>query len=516
MTDPKDQPSRAQAAKDHLIGVGVGIHDAIAGKVDDRKTDHIVNVFEMFERELAPHLAPFITEIAQNPAVPQPIRDLLAGLAEPTHLGQSLLIGIAVGAVISPVLGAATAPFIQVLANETWPTLPVVPLTPDLLAASVIKGVHTEAEAATIARKSGIDSSAFHSMVMTAGQSIGMAEALLLLRRGQIGRPEFDKIVHYSNVRNDFIPDILKLMFAPPPSGEVIAGALKGHLSEADAAHKLGEAGIDPANFAWLRATAGRPPGIEQMLHLRNRGKASTQDVTDAVRQSDINDHYLPFVLELGVYVPPVRSVMAMLRAGALSDSEASALFRQNGVRDADIAVYIKEAHHTKASTGKELTGSQVVRMYSDRFVDRPTATARLAKVGYPPDEITILLDFADHLRTEKLQGALIRKIGTLYVAHKIDKTAATTALNGDAVPAAQQADLFHVWDLERAAIVHHPTPAQVVGAYRREEITAHECKTRLLALGVQAVDLGIIVADGWPPTKHVDAKAAAARVIAA
>src|SRR5205814_1318360 len=145
----------------------------------------------------------------------------------------------AVGAVVSPVLVAATAPLTQVLANEAWSTGPTIPLSPDLLAAAVIKGVVSEPNAASAAALSGVDASRFHTMVMTAGQSFGVAEALLLLRRGQIDRAEFDRIVKYSNTRDDFIPDILKLIYAPPPPGEVVAGALKQHLDATTARAKL-------------------------------------------------------------------------------------------------------------------------------------------------------------------------------------------------------------------------------------------------------------------------------------
>lgn len=509
-----DRPGRAAGVRAHWAGIVDEAHDRISAKLDARKMDHLATVLERFETELGPRLVPFLAEHLDNPNLPDSVRDLLGAIVGPEHFTESLLIGIAVGAVIAPVLGAITAPTGQDIANEVWSHNPVVPLTPDLLAAAVIKGVLSEAQAAGIALHSGINSTAFHTMTMTAGQSIGTAEALLLLRRKQIDRTEFERIIRYSNVRNDFIDDILKLTYAPPPAGEVISGSLKGHLPPAEAQQKLGEAGIDPANFQWMHDTAGRPPGIEQMLHLWNRRKVVESDIDAAVRQSDINDHYLAAVKELRWYVPPVRSIMPMLRSGAIDDARATELFTEQGVRPEDIPGYLKEAHHTKGGTAKELTGSQVVRMYSDRFMDRGTASSRLALAGYPADEITLLLDFADHARTEKLTNALIAKVGTLYVAHKLTKSEASTALNADAVPAAQQADLFHVWDLERTAAVHKPTTAQVVGAYRRTEITAADCKARLLALGVQPGDLGIIVADGWPPTKEAEAKAAALAVV--
>jgi len=53
-----------------------------------------------------------------------------------------------------------------------------------------------------------------------------------------------------------------------------------------------------------------------------------------------------------------------------------------------------------------------------------------------------------------------------------------------------------------------------VIGAFRRGEIGAGECHVRLLGLGVVDADIGILVADGWPPGKGAEAQAAAAAVL--
>lgn len=515
MTATGPPKGRASAAREHWVGIVDAAHDKLAAKIDQRKTDHLSGILERFEADYAPALAPLLADAAANPDVPAPLRELLGSLLAPEHFSSSILLGIALGSVISPVLQAATAPFIQQLANAIWPTSPVYPLSPDLLAASVIKGIMDEPTAAGQALQSGTNAEHFHTMVMTAGQSFGVAEALLLLRRGQIDDAEFRRIVRYSNTRDDFIPDILKLRYAPPPPGEVISGALKAHLSDAEAQTKLGEAGIDPANFGWMKDTAGRPYSMTEALQLWNRGLIDEARVRQVIAQSDINPNYTNDILHLRVYLPPARSVIPLLRSGAITDARARELLVDHGLSQQDADAYITNAHHTKASTGKELTASQVVRMYGDRFIDRGQAQTRLAAASFPPDQITLLLDFADHARAEKLMNALISKVGTLYVAHKIDRSAASTTLNQGPVPAAVQADLFHIWDLERTASVHHPTAAQVVGAYRRQILTPLATRTRLLTLGVTAADLPIVVADGFPPTTaHAEILALVAAVV--
>ena len=82
-----------------------------------------------------------------------------------------------------------------------------------------------------------------------------------------------------------------------------------------------------------MKATAGRPPGVESMLQLWNRNLAGDNRssvteavINDVVHQSDINDRFLPYVKELRTYIPPPRSIVPMLRSGAITQAEFDSL----------------------------------------------------------------------------------------------------------------------------------------------------------------------------------------------
>jgi len=480
----------------------IDAHAATLDASNAAATERLVGLFERFESDMAPALAPILAHVVDHPDTPEPIRDLLRLVSSPEHFGESVLIGIALGSVLSPVLGAATAPFIQAIANTVWPEHSNVPLSPQELAAAVLKGVLTEPQAANLAALSGVNAANFHNLYEIAGNAPGIMEALSLLRRGDIDEHEFERIVHYSNIRSDFLADLLKLQYLPPGIGEVIAGRLKGHLTEAEYVSKLNDVGIREDNAEWLRLTAGRPIGIEQALHLWNRGYYTEADVDETVRQSDMNDHWLDAVKQLRVYVPPVRSIMPQLRSGSIDDAKATALFKENGVRDEDIPGYLAEAHHARTQTAKEITQAQVLRMYRAQFIDRPAALAKLETLRYDTATANLLLDFTDEARAEALMDATARKVGTRYVAHKMTKTDASNALNAAGVPALAQHQLFQFWDIERDANVLLPSPAAVLGAFRRGDIDAASAHERLVGSGVQVDDMHIFVADAFAPTK--------------
>lgn len=507
MVDDTNEP---RGIAQHLQAALVGAHDNLADRLDARKRAHVTSVLEQFESDLAPMLAPMVAELLDNPGTPDHLKDLLRQVGAPEHFSSSLLIGVAVGAIIGPVLGSAVEPYVQNISNAAWSLNPSRPLSPDLLAAAVLKGVYTEAEAAPIAKQSGYSDGAFSRMVLTAGQSLGLAEALLLERRDQLVGVTLDDVLRYSNMNPKFYASAANLKYIPPSVGEVITGALKGHLTDAQAIPMIGHAGLDPVNYPWLKASAGRPFSPLEGIDLLNRGEITEARVREAIAQSDINTDYTDDILKLRVQYPPPRSVVPMFRSGSITEAQARQLLGYHGYPTWIQDAFIHEATTTKAGAVKELTQAQIVASYEARLMDAPTALFRLAAVGYSAPDAQALLDLADEKRTLNMHNAVIRMIGARYVGRRITLPEATVALNAIPVPTIAQHDLIALWDIERQANVHVATPAMVIGAYRRKEIDATETKTRLIALGVHQDDLAIFVADGFPPTKPQPALVAA------
>lgn len=524
-TDPpgSDMPEGNAIAR----GLVDAFHKVSSAHVEAKKA-HLTDVLDTIEADLAPHIAA-ATEAARNhPDTPEWVRELFETMSNPPHFSTAFLIGIAAAGVLQPVLAAVLAPTVQALSNTTWhgaATTPGNPATirpsPDLLAAAVLKGVLTEGPAAGIAAFSGTNAADFNVMVNTAGQSLGLAEALLLERRNQLVGVTLDEILQYSNMNPRFYASAANLKYVPPSVGEVLTGVLKHHLDPALGPTMIGHAGIDPAHFPWLLASSGRPPGTMEMLDLWNKSAAglitTTVDeavVDAAIEQSDINDTFLPYVKELRHYFPPPRSVVPMLRAGAVTPAQASQLLDGYGVGEPWKSAFIAEGQHHSGIAVKQLSQAQIVANYENRLMDRTTALARLEALTYSTADANALLDLADEKRAERLRNALVGMVGRRYVNYKITKADASHALAGGAIPNAAQLDLFTIWDLERQANVHVPTPASVVGAFRRGILTALETKQRLLQGGTVIGDIAIIVGDGYPPTHPGAAQAAAAAVV--
>lgn len=520
----------ADAELHPLAQAQIQAHQVLAPQIAEEQRAHVVDLLETFERDIAPLIAPHARAVLDNPSLPAEWRPLFEQLADPPHFGLSVVIGFALGSTIGPVLSAAFQPEVEAIAQQSWKLTPTRVLTPDVLAAAALKGVTATGNAPPIpagladeALLSGITAERFATMVETAGQSIGLAEALLLFRRGDIDLAGITRILQYSDMNPRFYDEALKLQYGPPTAGEAITGRLKGHIDDAQAQALMRHAGIDPEDtstgpiptYDWLLASAGRPFTPHEVYQAIHRGYTGPITPEQALKQSDINETYAPLLPFFQYNYPSLFVIERALKAGTVTPERAAVILRYEGYEAIDIASVIQAAQSTATTTTHELSLAQITRLLQQNLITEADAIARIERHKFDAGTAQLVIELAQTQRVEQLQAATVRSIGTRYVAHKIPLVDVQTLLTRAGVPTAAQADLVALWDVERTANVHVPSPAAIVGAGRRQELTPAEVKVRLNQLGIADADLAIFVADGWPPGKALEGQAAAHAVVA-
>ena len=493
-------------------------HDAIASKLDARKTAQLADVLETFEQDLKPHIAPFIAPLLDNPDVPAEVAGLLSTLAEPEHFAESVIIGIAIGSIIAPVLNAATGPTVQALSNTVWHGAATTPGNPGtlrvgsaVLAEAVIKGVLTQDAAAGIAANNGTSAEDFGTMVAAAGQSIGLGEALLLQRRNQLVGVTLSDVLQYNNLNPKFEASAENLIYSSPSTASALMGRTKNHLDDGPARQFYMEAGGNPANYDWELATVGRPLGIEQMAHLVNRGQATDADLALAAAQSDIALNFQQFVPYLKIYIPPPRSIVPMLRAGAITPEQGGQLLDMNGVPEPWKSAFITEATKPKSGTVKELSASELVKGYELGVIQQADATTRLEALGYNAADAASLIAVADMAKVHAFTSAAINGIRNRYVAYKIDQNTAQADLTRLTIPPNMVTQYLAVWNEDRAGNAPVLSNAQWQGALHRGTIDVGQFITEMTNRGYTPEEIKILGHESWPPTKTPPAEVVAA-----
>lgn len=456
---------------------------------------------EAHEADLAEWARGAIGHLSGTGALPAHVEDALGVMLQPEHQAQFFIALFAVQGIISQFVMAAVQPEVQTIANEAWPKRPVVPLSPSEAALAVLKGKLPLDEGIKEAALTGLDIGPFQTLVAITGEPPALQELLLLFRRGQIDQARLEEGVKESRIRDEWLPEILDLRYAPPSPAEVISGLVEGHLPLAEALKLFQEAGINPEHFQWMYETAGRPPGIVQMLTLLNRHQATEAEVVAAIRESNVKNKYIGALLNLRWRIPPQRTIVSMIRHGVIPDAKATEWLMDLGYHPEDVALFVAEGHSQKTQAEKDLALGTVKALYGDRLLNRAEAEAAIEKLGYDTHEAGMILDLVDVQRTARFRNAAVSRIHTLYVGHHLIRTEASADLDHLGVEAGERDALLDIWDLERQANVHHLTLAQVQGAAKRGVIKREEFDRRVEALGYLAADTGILWDEAFAPS---------------
>lgn len=418
---------------------------------------------------------------------------------------RQILLWSVVGQLISPIL----APVVQAISSHVWEGatsagggVVSVPLSPAEAALGVLRGNIDPGTGASIAGKSGVDGDDFQRMVDNTGEPISPQEALFLFRRGKIDQARLVHAIRQSRVRNEWIDAVEMLVTQPISAADAVAAAVQEQISVAEATRIAYENGVTADDFTILFNTRGRPPGIEQVVELVRRGivpaKGTGPDATtleQAVHESDLKTKWEPAIQALLQYIPPPRTVTALLRAGSITQEQALQLFKDAGLSQELAAAYVADASHTKVAAEKALTKETITQLYTERLITQPQAQAMLAQLHYTEQESAFILQLGDLQRHAKVYNAAVTRIGSLYVNRRIEARAASAALDSLGVPAAQRDEYLTVWALERASNLKILSEAVIASAWAKGVIGDDEAMAQLEAHGYTARDSWIYLA---------------------
>lgn len=411
-----------------------------------------------------------------------------------------LWIGGMIGAVLSGAAAYATS-IVRAIANQVNDEYPNAALSPEQCAVGVVKNTRPGADWRGEARLSGVDEERFDAMVGLTGNPPGPETVLDMLNRGIVDESTAEQGLRESYLRPEWVPIMMRLRYGILSGLEVVRAAVQGHLSDGDARARWAASGRDPADYDVAFQTAGRPPGIEQMLHLMHRQLVTAADVEQAIRESDIKDKYIPAVMRLGDYLPPPRTITTLLSHGAIDTGRAHELFMKAGLDEQLATEYVNSALHAKSASHKELAVGQVKSLYSDGVITRAQALGYLAQIGYDAQAGGLVLDLADAAAEQKLRQAAVNRVRALFVAGKINAAQVHADLARAGLDAAAADRLLTYWGIEQSAPFKTLTLGQINAAFKKGLIDRGDFLARARGLGYDLADANLLADIDVPPT---------------
>jgi hypothetical protein len=437
-------------------------------------------------------------------------------LGDPTQIGRQLLVW----QVLGTILGDLMDPIMQQVLDEVWPIVPSRPLSVADVAEMRLKNIVSEDEAQAEAKRTGYDAGRLDQMVKNTGEPISPRDALEALRRGIIpedsgadGPPSYMKAVRQSRLRDEWGPVLAQLQWVPLPPSDAVDAVVEGQIDYAQGEAAARISGVNAEDFRILVNTRGRPPSPGELQELLRRGLIPREGVgpdqtsfQQGIYEGASKDKWWQHYAALAEYIPPPRTVTALLREGVLSKDKAAELFTKSGLTPELAQTYVASASHQKLQHARDLALSTVLDLYESHAFDEKTATGYLEHLGYDAQEAGYLLVLRDLQRSLKAHNQALTRVGALYVARKLTSAQVRQALTALDVPDARQGELLAVWELERQATVRVLTEGQITSAVYYKVLTVEQGIAYLVALGYSAYDAWVAVSvrlhgpQGTPP----------------
>lgn len=398
-------------------------------------------------------------------------------------------------------IGAILGPYSQAITNEVMSITPLVPLSPADLALAVIRNEIPEDAAAGEAAMSGINAGRFHTLTRLTGDAPAPEELAVALRRGFIDAGRYLEGIRQGRLRDEWGDLVRQLATQDPSPTTPLLAELKAQADHATALELYEKFGGNPDHYDLALAVEGAGPSPLEAAEMARRGiipwaglGEGVVSFEQAVHESAYRNKWQAGFRAISEYLPPPRTVTAMIREGALTPDQGRALFEKAGLPPELVTAYLDAASQQKTAPHKELAEGTISQLYHDRLMSHDQAVAALEALSFTAEEAGFILSIQDVKVAQHYLELAISRVHTLYVGHKIGKATALSTLGSLGVDATGAADLMGIWDWEAAANVRAVTAAELAAAYHAAILTQDEATAELVGMGYTPFDAWLIL----------------------
>ena len=255
----------------------------------------------------------------------------------------------------------------------------------------------------------GIDPANFDWLYETHGRPPGTMELLHLYNRGEVSLAVVEQAIRESDIKNKYIPELVKLARQIPPQRTVVSAIRQGVLSTADGITKLRELGYNAQDAAMLAAEAtatkhqrSRDLSEAQAVQLYSEGFITGDALRTMLTTLGYDSTEIGYLIALADHQrhwrfqqSAINAVHSRFVAHKIDSAQASNALDELGVlhtaRDDLIALW---QHERKAHVAT-LTRADLKAAHSKKLITTAEWEKRLANMGYAEDDIHIIVGLA-------------------------------------------------------------------------------------------------------------------------
>lgn len=334
---------------------------------------------------------------------------------------------------------------------------------------------------------SGIDLERMNALILDTGESYGILDALRLYNRGTsmpvlspangypnvlplyasagdqateygITQDELNTVIHYSRVRDQFIPDLLKLARNTMTPADAIELALKSVISKADAQKLFVAGGGVPEQFDALLDGVGDAIGVEKAVELAAHGTISMETLSAVVHMSRLNERFYPLAEPAADgtiplnhrWLPPFEIKEAVAANPSLAPKALQWMLEAGYPQDQAQAFAASLATAT-ATKAKQETESMVLEEYTAGLITQADMETALTNLGYTQASIPFLTQYATAKRMVAARNTALSRVRQGFLAGLTTPDQATNEMSQIGIGATAIQSYIADWQAELA-----------------------------------------------------------------
>lgn len=166
-----------------------------------------------------------------------------------------------------------------------------------------------------------------------------------------------------------------------------------------------------------------------QYITLFLRGYISKEELKEALARQGYPDEAIDRLIKYRERLLTLSELQNALKYNLIDEEKFREELRKLGYPKEYIDLLVRLTRVSKIEKERDLTKSEILRLYSLKIIDRDEAKSLLMKLGYSEHEAELLLDIEDYKETSKIKHLTYSQIRRLYFRGIIDKVEATNML---------------------------------------------------------------------------------------
>ena len=210
---------------------------------------------------------------------------------------------------------------------------------------------------------------------------------------------EFAEVVAHSDIRPEYLPDLLKLARNSISPADAVEMVVKQVMAMNTGQNLYAAAGGIPEQFHALVAAAGDSLGPEKLVDLLAHGLITYPRLNRALGMSRVNpDFYYAYIDPATQGAGPVHAkwlgpyeIGSAIAAGDVDAATGLQWLLDQGYAEAQAEAFTTSKATTVVAKVKEDTAGQVLKLYAAQLYTEAETTAALGQLGYTSAAIAVL-----------------------------------------------------------------------------------------------------------------------------